>query len=209
MPVRPIVRLRVAVVWVGVLWSAGVMVGVWLELLSWRPVDALLDSPVSLIVGLGLLATAAGGVIAALASAIPGRESASRHARAAATLGAAVTLGAGLGALTAAASAPPAGLLAGSAGCLARGFGIGLLPVLAACLYVGRGFAPHPRVSLAWGAAGAVGLGSFAVHASCAMTGAHHVFLGHCLGPLFAGALLAVPLAGFAARIRHMREANS
>ncbi len=167
---------------------------------AWRSLSFL-----AVLAGLALLA--GGGVLAALAAAVPGREHLGRAARGGALLGLALAAGA-------AATAAGGGLAAGlgpafgtSAGCLLRAAALGLAPALAAAVFAARALPRRPLLTAAIAGLGGVGLGALAVHLSCAEGNALHVLLGHALAPLLAAALLALPLAALLRRAIRRRAA--
>ena len=207
-PVRPIPPLRMglgaaAATWlgvVGVLWLVGKLAP-----RPWNHSDW--SDPAFLVVLLGLALIATGSTSAALASAVPGRERASR-----------VGLGIGvLGILLAVTSErlwiSPSDLLLSRAdllaclGCLSHATGLGILSALMTCAFVGFGFLRRPSSSAALALVGGVALGAIVVHASCEATNPVHQLFSHALSPGVAAASLTLPTALalrlLAGRVRH------
>jgi len=195
-PVKPIARLRVAVSGVVALWFAAVvasssMTGAWPRVRE----AAFWSDPIAVGILLGLGVVAAGAVVTALASAVPGREPLARAGRRTAGAAAVWLLGCGLWAVAAREDEPAAGLFAGSASCLAHALVLAIPVALAAGYYLSRG-APQPGwIVSAVAALGAAGLGALAVHTTCSATGGFHLLLGHCVAPLVGGLVFALPLA--------------
>ena len=148
---------------------------------------------VALVVG------GSGAVLAALAGAVPGRESAARLGRWLAGAGLAMGL---LGALLGwghpvdAAVPVAAGLRCAFRACL-----LGLVPAALVAGFLARALVRHPRRGAGLAFAGVVALGAAAVHASCGVGGAPHALLGHVAAPLAAGLLLSLPLAARLSRL--------
>lgn len=198
-PVRPIARLRSAAASVVLLWA---MVVVANALLGGGPPHPLEGSWAHLLVLVGLGISAAGGVVAALAAAVPGRERPARSGRSWMGLGIALTLVAGGWGALGEQVGPVGGVLRGSSTCFARALGVGLPPLLVLGAFVSRGAASRIRVTAGIALVGAVALGAAAIHAICPVSDGLHVLLGHCLTPLMASALLAIPMAALLARSR-------
>ena len=213
-PVRPIPPLRVglgaaAATWLGVL-VIGSLVGT-LAPRPWSHSDWSDPAFLSVLFGLALIAI--GSTSAALASAVPGREQASR-----------IGLGIGvLGILLAATSErlwiSPSDLLLSRAhllaclGCLSHATGLGILSALMTCTFVGFGFLRRPSASAALALIGGVALGVIVVHASCEATSHVHQLVSHALAPGIAAAALTVPTATalhlLAGRARHESPTTS
>jgi len=196
-PVRPMLRVRVALVGLLLLWGVVVGLDAWLGgaqlSLSW-------SDPIHFGVLLGLAVTAGGATLSALAGAVPGRERVGALGRVVSALGLALLIGFALWGWGAERAGSEDSVLAGSFGCLSHATLLALPPLLVAFGFLLRGVALSPSITAGAAAAGAVGLGAFAVHATCPMTGGLHVLLGHCLAPIFAAGLFALPLAAI---IRH------
>jgi len=200
-PVKPIARLRVAAagivaLWVGAVVAMGWMTGAWPrfgEVAFW-------SDPIAVAVLFGLTVAAAGAVVAALASAVPGREPLARAGRISAGTAVVWLIGCGLWAVAGGESESAANLFAGSASCLAHALVLAIPAALAASFYLSRGAPQHRLIASGVAAAGAAGLGAVAVHATCSVAGGFHLLLGHCLTPVIAGLLFALPLAGLIRR---------
>ncbi len=156
--------------------------------------EAVRRYPSLLAITAGLLLVAVGGTVAALAGAVPGRESEARAAFWVTVVGAAVALGVG-GLL--AFTGPEASIGAapiGAAGMCASIATMIALPAAAIGLgFVLRGAPGRPLSCLAAAAAGSVALGSIANHMHCAQFDAAHLVLGHALAPVLGILLLALP----------------
>jgi len=200
-PVKPIARLRVAAAGVVALWVAAVVVtgwttGAWPQLgdmAFWRDPIA-----VTILLGLGFVAAAA--VVAALASAIPGRERLAQASGIGAGLAAAWLIGCGLWAVGASPPEATGVVFTGCASCLAHALVLAMPAALAVGHYLSRGAPQHRRFASGVAAAGAAGLGALAVHTTCSMAGGFHLLLGHCSTPLIAGLVFALPLAALIRR---------
>jgi hypothetical protein len=200
-PVKPIARLRVAAslivaVSVAAVAATGWMTGAWPRLGE----AAFWSDPIRVAVLFGLLIAAAGAVVAALASAVPGREALARAGWISAGSAAVWSLGCGLWAVAGGGSQTATSQLAGSAGCFAHALVLAIPAALTAGFYLSRGFPPHRLIASGIAAAGAAGLGAVAVHAICSEVGAVHMLVGHCLTPIVAGLLFALPLAALVGR---------
>ena len=200
-PLKPVARLRVAVLVVVALWVTAVVATSWMTG-QWPRFGeaAFWSDPITVAVLLGLTVTAAGAVVAALASAVPGREALARAGRVSAGSAAVGLIGCGLWAVGGSESESAAGLFAGSAGCLAHALVLAIPAALLASFYLSRGAPQHRLVVSGVAAAGVGGLGALAVHATCSVAGGFHLLLGHCLTPIIAGILFALPLAGLIQR---------
>ena len=200
-PMKPIDRLRVAASAVVALWIAAVVVMSWMTG-SWPRFGdvAFWTDPITVAVLLGLVIAAVGAVVAALASAVPGREPLARVGRASAGTAAIWLIGCGLWAVAGAESKSAASSIADSASCFAHALVLAIPAALAASFYLSRGAPQHRLIASGVAAAGAAGLGAVAVHATCSVAGGFHLLLGHCLTPTLAGLAFALPLAGLARR---------
>jgi hypothetical protein len=200
-PMKPIARLRVAVLAVVALSIAAVVATGWMTE-KWPRFGeaAFWSDPLSVAILFGLTTAAAGALVAALASAVPGREPLARAGRIGAGTAVVYLLGCGLWAIAGGESESAASLFAGSASCLVHSLVLAIPAALAASFYLSRG-APQDRlIASGVAAAGAAGLGAVAVHATCSVAGGFHLLLGHCLTPVIAGLLFALPLAGLIRR---------
>lgn len=195
-PVRPIPPLRAGVAAVLGVGLAGALVLVLRTGMRPELTAAFASAPFA-SVGVGLLLAALGGVVAALAASVPGREREARAGTAIAALG--VLLAAGGAALLLAlrgalgAGAWPGPVpISGHLGCLARALALGLAPLAVASFYVVRAVPRDARALALTGAAGCAALGALAVHLTCRVEGALHLLAGHALAPL-AGLLVGAP----------------
>jgi len=196
-PLKPIARLRVAASTVVALWIAAVGATSWMTG-TWPRVGdtAFWSDPIRVAVLLGLGVAAAGALVAALAGAVPGREPLARAGWICAGSAAIGLVGCGLWAVAGRGGEPVGGSFAASASCLAHALALAIPGALAASFFLSRGAPQHRLVASGIAAAGAASLGAVVVHATCSVGGGFHLLLGHCLTPVFAGLLLALPLAG-------------
>jgi hypothetical protein len=158
------------------------------------------SDPIAVAILLGLTVAAVGAVVAALASAAPGREPLVRAGQIGAGAAVVWLIGCGLWAVAGGGSESTASLFAGSASCLVHALVLAIPAALAASFYLSRGAPQHRLIASGVAAAGAAGLGAVAVHATCSVAGGFHLLLGHCLTPVIAGLLFALPLAGLIRR---------
>ena len=193
-PVQPLPRVRFVAGAVLLLWLAIGVVGVAVLGLAptfWETLTMPL-SPGGIFAG--LLVAGTGGVIAALALAIPGRE---RLARAGFTLGGAgLAISAGVG-LVLLVRSPliewrwPEGH---DLSCLVNALVVGLVPALALGWFAGRA-APYRPIAIALAAAtGAAALGGSVAKAACPADDPMHLMLGHVIVPAVGAFVLALPL---------------
>ena len=158
--------------------SSGVVLG----LRGIRPdLAAGTAAPSVALIAVGLTIVAVGGIAACLGAGVPGRERVARLGIATLIAGLAVAAGAAGWGLTSMGAGAWQGL---GLGCLATAFLAGLLPGVGLLAFLCGAFPTRPAAALATAAGGAVGLGSISVHASCAVTGALHVLIGHALAPM-------------------------
>ena len=201
-PVRRIPRLRQAAGVVALLWlGAGALA---LALRGLRP-DLLQQlQPASafvvILMGLGLIAV--GGVVAALATSVPGREGAAR-----------VSLGLGLGGvmlaslvgailiLREAGPAPLACPFENDLACFTVACLLALPPALGVLAFVSRGTPYRPLIAVLAAATGAVALGALLVHVSCPESNPRHIILSHALAPLGGALLLTLPFRAALKRV--------
>jgi hypothetical protein len=202
-PVRPMPRLRVVWMSLGLAWVLVAGVTAWYEEAVLNP---WWDHPVAFGVLLGLVVTAVGATLASLAGSVPGLEkNASTGWR---------LLWVGLVMLTVSALWGSLGQgvslsgfdLADCIACSIYAVVFAVAPLLVASAFLLRGAAAKPGMTAGAAAIGAVSLGALAVHALCSDADGMHVLLAHFLLPLFVAALIAIPL-GIAAR-RKLRQAD-
>lgn len=201
-PVRRIPRLRqaaggVALLWLGVGALALTLRGLRPDLLQQlQPASAF----VVILMGLGLIAV--GGVVAALATSVPGREGAAR-----------VSLGLGLGGVMLAAlmgaililreagPAPLACPFENDLACFTVACLLALPPALGILAFVSRGAPYRPLIAVLAAATGAVALGALLVHVSCPESNPRHIILSHALAPLGGALLLTLPFRAALKRV--------
>jgi hypothetical protein len=140
-----------------------------------------------------LAAVALGGTLAALTGAVPGREPEGHVAAGVAIAGLLGAIAAGIAASVASGEFGESLPIQSSLMCALRGAGLGLLPVLAVCLFLGRSLVRRPTFAAALALFGATGLGACFVHASCTAGNAVHMLLGHAAAPLSVTLVLLVP----------------
>ena len=162
--------------------------------------SAFWSDPISVAILIGLSAAAAGGVVAALAGAVPGREPLARAGRIGAGAAVVWSIGCGLWAVAGGESAAAASPFAGIASCFAHALALAIPAALAVGFYLSRGAPQRGSIDAGIAAAAAAGLGAVAVHATCGVGGGLHLLLGHCATPIVAGLLFALPLAGLVRR---------
>lgn len=193
-PVRPLPPLRRALALV--LGVGAVAGGAGLWLLGANPELLAVASryPSFAVIWAGLLVVAVGGVTAALAAAVPGRDLEARVAFTVTTAGAVTAVGVGGAmALLGPASGVPAAPASAAGLCASMAMLLSLPAAAVACGFVLRGAPGRPLASLAAAAAGAVALGAFANHMACRQHDALHLLFGHALAPMFAALLFAMP----------------
>lgn len=139
----------------------------------------------------GLLLVAGGALAAAFARAVPGREAAGRRGAALAVAGGALALVAsGVGVWLV--GRGDVGL-AECSGCILHSVGLGVLPFAVVIGFVLRAFADRFGPAILLGVIGGVALGAAAVHLTCGSDQPMHWLLGHALGPVVLGLILAGP----------------
>jgi len=193
-PVERIARLRTAALRVLALWAV-----VTLVVLLVRGLSPSLSDPARMIGGFGavlagLSLVGAGGLVAALASAVPGREPTARAGSAVLGFGLIVALGLGALLLRGDPSAAVPSTLRSDLACLVLASIVALLPSLGALVYVVRAAPPRP-VPMLWGIGlGCVGLGAFTAQLSCPDPALRHLIVSHALAPAIGSAVFLVPL---------------
>ncbi len=193
-PVRRILRLRAAAAGVALLALSAAAFA--LEVRGPRAdlLDALARSPGFAAILVGLTLVGLGGVVAALASSVPGRERAARAGVAAGLLG--VLLAGGVGAVLLLSGTLPLGPIASwstDLECLTLSLLLALPPALGALAFLVRGAPYRPLLAVLAAATGAVAAGALVVHLSCPCSDARHLILAHALAPVAGGLLLTVP----------------
>ena len=153
-----------------------------------------LEAPGRLEVTIGSshVVLAAGALLLALASAVPGRRTLERVGLAGTCLGAALVL------LFAPVvrEATLAGLGSGAV-CALKATLLALVPAAVLLRFVAAAEPFSPSRTLLFGAVGALSLGALPVHLACPIEGSLHWLVGHSLAPLTGGVLLFVALRLF------------
>lgn len=191
-PVCRIPRLRVAVGLILLLGSAVAILFAYSHGLRSDLGEAVAQGYRFNAVGVGLLGVGLGGVIAALAQVVPGRESTARKAVLVVLVASVLVIG--LSSLLhfvfeeAVVEQQP-----GPLGCFLISCGLSIVPLAVLAVVARRGVMQHPFVVATCAALGGVGLGAFVVHLCCGADAFFHVFIGHAAAP-FLGALLLAPL---------------
>lgn len=193
-PVKALPRIRFVAAAVLLLWLAIGLVGIGVKGLAptfWET----LAMPVSAGgIFAGLLVAGLGGIFAALALAVPGRE---RLARAGLALGGAgMAIAAGVGfALLARSPLVEWRLPVGhDLSCLVTAIAVGLVPALALSWFGGRAAPFRPLTIALAAAAGAAALGGSVAQATCSAEEAMHLMLAHVLVPMVGAFVLTLPL---------------
>jgi hypothetical protein len=208
-PVRPIPPLRRALTLVFATWGVAIAtrwalggpppcVGIgcgWRDPLSWG-------------LTIGLVLAAAGGIVAALAHAVPGRARLAAVGASALLVGLALAL-ASSGFALLLETAPPRTPLAAAAGCGTHAVLLGFVPAALVCRFAARAFERRPGRSAVMACLGGVALGAIVVQLSCGAGDPRHLLLGHALAPIGAALLLAVPSAALLHRSLARRAATS
>jgi hypothetical protein len=206
-PVRPIPRLRAALATALGLWGAGLAGERLLGGPSLRPgSDAAWFEPAFLAQLGGLVLAALGFTLAALASAVPGREGALRRGLGAGAIGMLAALVGGLWGLPGSPGVSAGEGFAGLAGCGLRALGLGSASTLLGCIFIARAWVRRPAFAAWLALAGGSTLGAVAVHVTCPSNSALHQLLGHALAPLVAAAALALP---FSLPLRSRAQSNA
>jgi hypothetical protein len=205
-PVRPIPRIRTVVTGVIALWLAAAAIG--LTALGLRPDlgDALFGvrGVAAVFAGLGLAGL--GGVVAALAMGVPGRELLARAALALAILGLLIATGVGT-LLFAANPAAEVGLTwTSDLACLAVAVLVGLLPAVGVVWFAGRTLLFRPVMAVLAVAAATAALGAITAEGSCTHSEMRHLLVAHALAPAFGVLLLTLPLLVALRRFRRPRQ---
>ena len=148
----------------------------------------------------GLVLVALGGGVAALASAVPGREAAARLGMGAAALGLGLAVAGGLWGFAHGASQAGGEDLMACLWCIGRALALGIAPALLACGFIVYAAVRRPGRGTALALAGGVALGAAAVHATCPSNSPLHWVVAHALAPVVAAVVLTAPLAALLAR---------
>jgi len=194
--VRPIPRLREVVAGFAGLWLVNAAFAAWLR--GPRPdlLTVFLHGPGYAAVMVGLLLVAAGGVVAGLAYAVPGREQVWRSSLIVLALGTA--LGVVPGALLAIYDPMPGSHpceLGTDMRCLMFTIVRAVFPCVALIAFLRRSNPERPSLGLAAMLIGSLAGAAVLSHLVCPESMPRHVTLTHAVGPVVVGAALAVPLA--------------
>ena len=193
-PVRPIPRLRTLLAGLAATWVvvAGIAIAVkglrddWLEL-ALTPFGTG-----GLFLGLGVLGV--GGLVAAIALSIPGREAAAKLGVGAALVGLAYAAGVGTVLFVQSPIVEWTGNPRGDLTCLGIALAVGLVPGLGIAAFAGRAAAFRPLVLALAAAAGTAALGAAAAQAMCPSEDLRHLMLGHLFAPGVGALVLTLPL---------------
>ncbi|MEE9281182.1 MAG: hypothetical protein V3V67_13505 [Myxococcota bacterium] len=190
---RPVVRLpRLRGIAAAVAGTAGLAAGLYVgvPVLLGGAVEA--PGRLEVTIGSSHVVLAAGAVLLALASAVPGRRTLERVGLAGACLGAALVLLS----VPAVREAALAGLGSGAV-CALKATLLALVPAAVLLRFVAAAEPFSPSRTLLFGAVGALSLGALPVHLACPLEGSLHWLVGHSLAPLTGGVLLFVALRLF------------
>ncbi len=193
-PVKALPRVRFVAAAVLLLWLAIGVVGVAVQGLAptfWQT----LTMPVSAGgIFAGLLIAGIGGVLAALALAVPGRERLARAAFALGGAGMAIAAGVGIALIARSPLVEWRMPEAHDLPCLITALVVGLVPALALGWFGGRA-APFRPLAIAIAAAtGAAALGGSVAQATCAADDPIHLMLSHVIVPAVGAFAFALPL---------------
>jgi hypothetical protein len=181
-PVHPIPRIRTVMAGVIALWFAVAALG--LTVLGLRPdlAEATIGARGVAAVFAGLGLAGLGGVVAALAMGVPGREVLARGALAVAILG--MLVAAGVGTVLVAMNPVKEATFTGDLACLSVAILVGLLPAVGV----------RPVILVLAAAAGTAALGAIAAQASCPHSEMRHLMVGHAMAPAVGVLVLILPL---------------
>lgn len=194
-PVRPIPPLRAVVAAGACLWLAVFLALQWLGDTPPRPWDHPDWSDpgfLAILVGLGLVAI--GSTLGALASSVPGREATTRAGLACAILGGIVAITSGVLSTSVAELRFDARELIACFSCIGHSTVLGISSALASCAFIAYAVLRRPGTSTALAIIGGVAFGAIIVHASCEAASGFHRLVSHVLAPLFAAAVLTLPV---------------
>jgi hypothetical protein len=200
-PVHTLPRLRSAFAMVLAVWAAVLGLVLWSQE-TVTGAHSLGVNGVYLASFIGLLVSALGGTLSALAAGQPGREPLETMGLAVSALGliaAAIACLVGMGGPDLVVHPSPPGA---NAMCFQRGVFLSILPAGVILSFIGRGWVAHPKRAalMAAGAAGA--LGGSIVHLSCDFLGPTHLLMGHLSVSVVLGLLGLYPLGLLLRRLR-------
>ena len=190
-PVRRAARLRnVAALAVALALGAGVV-----AVLSWSLNEAfqgLRPAPRYWVAIAGMLAFAAGGVTAALASSIPGNDRLVRAGVVCMAAGAVLTVVSSALFLLMISDGAPGGTFWSmlSLTCLGKSSLVAVPAAILLAVFAARGYPHRPGLTVGFGALGGVAFGSLPVAMSCGAESIFHIVFGHLLAPASAGVVL-------------------
>ncbi len=193
-PTSPIPPLRKVVAGVLLLWLA--IAVVLLLVLGVRPeiVQALSTPFASGGIFAGLCAAGLGGLIAALALSVPGREATVRAGFAIAGVGLAYAAGVGTFLFVQSPAITWTGSFGADFQCLAVAVIVALVPALGVIAFSARAQVFRPMALVLAAAVGTAALGAVTSQAHCPTEDARHLMLGHILAPGFGALVLSLPL---------------
>ena len=148
--------------------------------------------PGGVFFGLGLAGL--GGLVAAVAMSVPGRESLARAGLLTSLFGMAVAAGLGTLLILRSPLIEAGTSLGTDLNCLTIACAVALLPSLGIMAFAGRAAPLRPLVLVLAAAAGTAALGAVTAQASCPSLDPGHLMLGHILAPAVGALVLAVPL---------------
>jgi hypothetical protein len=193
-PVQPLPRMRFVATSVLLLWLALGVIGVAVKGLAptfWET----LAMPVSAGgIFAALFVAGVGGVIAALALAVPGRESLARAGFAVGAGGVLLAAGVGIALLMRSPLVEWRTPDLQDVVCLALALAVGLAPALALGWFAGRAAPFRPLVIALAAGAGAAALGGSVAQATCPASDPWHLLFGHVLVPAAGAFVFTLPL---------------
>jgi hypothetical protein len=193
-PVKPLPRLRFVALALLSLWLAIGVAGVAIQGLAPTFWEAL-TMPVSAGgIFAALLVAGLGGVVAALALAVPGRERLARFGFALGGAGSMLAAGVGIALLMRSPLVEWRWPEQHDLPCLAVALAVGFAPALALGWFAGRAAPFRPLALALAAAAGAAALGGSVAQATCAATDPLHLVFGHILVPAAGALVLTLPL---------------
>ena len=193
-PVRPIPRLRTLLVALGLTWAvvAGLAIAVRGLREDWIELALTPFGTGGLFLALGVVGV--GGLVAALALGIPGRESTARSGIAVALVGMAYAAGVGTFLFVQSPVVEWTGNPRGDLTCLGIALAVGLVPALGIAAFAGRAATFRPLVLALAAAAGTAALGAAASQAMCPSDDLRHLMFGHLFAPGVGALVLTLPL---------------
>lgn len=142
---------------------------------------------------LGLAACGLAATLAALAGALPGRETVFR--RSAAVAGAGLAMAVVVGGISLVTQAGLAGSLSDDWMCLSAALQLSPVPIAAVLLASSRGWVAMPGPTAIAALAGAAAAGAVSIHLACPLIGARHFLMGHISAPFLLALVASVPAA--------------